>query len=120
LLCVCVCINDEHGQETGRLDFSNCISFSKRLSHFDLIECERDNTAVTIYIYIIVHYIYIMCLMCIYLLYIYLRCTFVLRNTSSTLLYIIYKHNIIVITIVSFYSMIYIYNNVMQQYNIVE
>jgi len=49
-VCVCVFINDEHGQETGRLhDFSNCISFSKRLSHFDLIECERDNTAAAIY-----------------------------------------------------------------------
>jgi len=67
-VCVCVCINDEHGQETGRLrDFSNCISFSKRLWQTDLIECERDNTAVAIYY-------------CTYYIYIYLRCTFVRRR----------------------------------------
>lgn len=99
ILYMCVFINDEHGQETGRLhDFSNCISFSKRLSHFDLIECERDNTAVAIYIYYCICYI-IICT-CIY---IYISvCTFIRRHPSST---------VIIITIVSFRPNLYVYNN---------
>lgn len=97
---LCVCINDEHGQEIGRLrDFSNCISFSKRLWHFDLIECERDNTAVAIYY-------------CTY--YIYVRCAFVRRHPSTLLYYLhTYIIHIIIITIVSFQLLLY---NIIQQY----